>query len=639
MRAFFSCFVLLSACAAPISGVEVALPEAGEAVARATTSEGVRVLLNGRVRSSRDGAWMATSSAQLRRLWRRVGGEGSAPDVDFDTHIVLGAGFEDGPCQGEISAVEIDAQGTLTMKVEPLADACIALAVRVGLLVVVPRAILPEQFVWGARRFSLPPYEGPPLAPTPRPTLESEALAEQRGIVELPASGTIALRSLDDGREVWVAHHANETIAVIGADWVPTSRTAMRQRVTWNERTRRFHTGHDSFGRSVTGDDALPLHAFRRTDATHIEIGELAALEPGPIVPREDAPALDGPNEPYGALESTALDALPEGRIVRVDAPLILGLEGPPRLCEPPTDRKLRAHFLGCDEGPTHGRAETRPGVTILAGPLVVRRRGDELDFVVGMGGGVSSGVREHRIQPPAPRGETRARGRIAIGRSVTGNTEGARDGFEGTCVAAGGAPDESWELRSSTARRVALVLESEYDGALAVVRGDGAVLDCNDDRHGHYRSSVVHVDLEPNVPVRVIVDGFGGASGAYRLSAVHEDPLPNDGVLTLDAPLEADTTNATDDQSSMCSAPGHDQAFRFEVTEAASYRFRIEADGWNPMVVVRADGADQAMGCRVGSGSVESDYTLEPGTYWVIVDAASPDAHGRYRLSATRTP
>lgn len=614
-------------------------PQPGPTETRATTADGVRVLLNGRVQSSQDGTWMATSAKQLRRLWRRLGGEGAPPEVDFDTHVVLGAGFEGGPCQGEISAVELDARGVLSLKVETLDDVCISLAVRVGLVVAVPRNVLPETFVWAprrsepwVRRFSLPPYDGPPIGPIPRPTLEREELAEHRGLIELPASNTLALRTLDDGRRVWVAHHANGAIAVVGADYVPSPRTAMRQRVSWVERTRRFSTGHDSMGRSVTGDASLPLYAFRRTSETQVEIGELAALPDGSIVPRADAPDLVGAAEPYAELQPVELDALPEGRVVRVDAPLVLGLEGPPRVCQPPSDRKLLGHFLGCSEGPTHGPSETRSGVTILGGPLVVRRRGDELDLVIGLGGGASSGVREHRIVSAAPRGETRARGRIAIGRSVSGNTEGAPNGYEPSCVAAGGAPDESWELRSSTARRVALVLESEYDGALAIVRGDGAALDCNDDRHGHYRSSVVHVDLEPNVPVRVIVDGFGGASGAYRLSAVHEDPLPNDGVLGLDSPLQGDTTNATDDQSSMCSAPGHDHEYRFEVTDAGTYRFRIEAEGWHPLIAVRADGAELPMGC----GGAEAEHSLEPGTYWVIVDAPSADGHGRYRLSAT---
>lgn len=629
--------VFLAACAAPISGVAVERPQPGPAESRATTADGVRVLLNGRVDGSSDGTWMATTDAQLRRLWRRVGGSGDAPDVDFDRHVVLGAGFEDGPCQGEISAVEVDASGTLTMKVEPLTDACIALAVRVGVLVVVPRSVLPESFVWAprgrdpwVRRFSLPPFEGSRTPPSTQPTLEGE-VAEGRGIVELPAPGRLALRTLDDGREVWVAHHVDGTIAVVAADWVPSPRTSMRQRVTWNERTRRFGTGHDSFGRSVTGDDALPVHAFRRADAG-IEIGELAELPEGPILPREDAPELEGPDSPYENATPVSLDALPEGRVVRVEAPLVLGLEGPPRVCTPPSDRKMLAHFLGCTEGPTHGRSETRPGVSILGGPLVVRRRGDELDLVIGMGGGSSSGVREHRILPAAPRGETRARGRIAIGRTVSGDTTGARDGFAPSCVGAPGGPDESWELRSSTARRVALVLESEFDGALAIVRGDGAVLDCNDDRHGHYRSSVVHVDLQPNVPVRVIVDGFGGASGAYTLSAVHEDPVPNDGVLTLDAPVDGDTTHATDDESTGCHAPGHDQAFRFEVSEAGEYVFRVEGEGWSPSLSVRSED-----GRTIGCGGGGTSSRLEPGTYVVVVDAASADAHGRYRLSVSR--
>ncbi|NIR36835.1 MAG: hypothetical protein GWO22_12855 [Actinobacteria bacterium] len=219
----------------------------------------------------------------------------------------------------------------------------------------------------------------------------------------------------------------------------------------------------------------------------------------------------------------------------------------------------------------------------------------------------------------------------------MRGDTTGGRDGFAPPCVAAPGAPDEAWVLSGNEAQRVTIELESEYDGALAVVDPAGAVLACNDDRHGHYFSSVVHVDLEPGVPLRVIVDGFGGKAGAYELTARVETPPPNGGVLPLGQTVSGDTRGATDDQSSMCTARGPDHALRFEVGEAGTYRFAIEAPEWSPMIAVRPDGSENVLGCRVGQGRVESEYTLQTGTYWVIVDGGARDSAGPYRLRAER--
>ncbi|MBO6939804.1 MAG: hypothetical protein JJ863_32835 [Deltaproteobacteria bacterium] len=639
--------VLLLGCARPSTGAPVrSVPERGAVHSRATTAEadGVRVLWNGRVGRASDGSWLASTPRELGGLWRRIGADGDPPPVDFSTHVVLGTGFEDGPCQSEIVAAQVDAHGTLTFERQALTEACIALAVRVGVAVAVPRRILPESFVWvprhsesdSTRRFERPP-PGPVLERSEGESLARSELDAAYGTVMLPTAGAIGLRSLDDGRQIWVAHHADGTVAVVLADQRRDS--GVSTPVRWDPQRGRFGTGHDSSGRSVSGGAPL-VTLTHQVMGDRIAIGPPGSLGPGAIQPRELAPTAETGAQPYDELPLTAIDALPEGRIVRVEAELVYGIDGPPRVCTPPEHPKLKRYWLGCAETDlayTGARAEERGGVTELHGPLAVRRSGEGIDLVVHLGGGMSGGVREHRIQPPAPRGGSRVRGAIAIGDEVTGDTRGAANGFDGTCVAAGGAPDEVWTLRADRPREVAFVLESEYDGALAVIGDDGEVRACNDDRHGHYYSSIVHVSLEAGETVRVVVDGFGGAAGAYRLHALSPTPPPNRGVLPLEQTVIGDTRGATDDQSSMCSAPGPDHALRFEVAEAGTYHVTIDAPGWAPLIALRDDGAEQVRSCRVGQDGVDDEYRLEPGTYWVIVDGTRDDAAGEYRIRAER--
>jgi hypothetical protein len=628
---------LVGGCARPTTGTPVRhVPERGAIHGRATTAEpgGVRVLLNGRVRDSVDGAWLAGSRRELKGLWRRVGGEGEPPAVDFATHVVLGTGFGDGPCRPEVVAIAVDEHDTVRMETQSQGGVCIALLVRVGLAVAVPRRILPEELVWvrgsTGHRFTLPP-PGAPLETPAESSLERESIDDPRGRVALPPIGRITLGSLDDGRQVWVARHQSGEVSVVLADLLPDRRRAIGQRVQWEPRRGRFSTGHDSRGRAVDGGEPLPVFRYA-IDGDEIVIGAPVRIGPGPILPVDLAPDLRGSAHPYDELETVTLDALPEGRIVRVGADLVYGVDGPPRLCTPPEHPKLQRHWLGCDQSAlpyAAGRAEERPGVTRLIGPLVVRRRGAVVDLVIGLGGGYSGGVREHRIEPPAPSGRTRARGRLTLGQTVHGDTSDAQNGFEPPCVAAPGAPDEGWTLTVDEGQRVAFELESEYDGALAVVDADGELLACNDDRHGHYFSSIAHADLEPGVPVRVIVDGFGGKAGAYELTARVATPPPNGGVLPLGQTVRGDTRGATDDQSSMCAADGPDHALRFEVTDAGRYRFVVDAPEWSPLLAIRPDGRDNVLACGVGQGQVEDEHVLEPGTYWVIVDGVERESLG----------
>ncbi|AKF09616.1 hypothetical protein [Sandaracinus amylolyticus] len=649
----------LAGCGGPIAGARQTLPLPAHftAVARATTDDpdGLRVLWNGGADTSEHGAWIATTHAELEALWERVGAAGPVPEVDLRTHVVIGEAFMNGACMDEIVAVERDAEGRVLLRTEPLVEMCIALAVQDARVVAVPRSVLGERITWfsvddddgGAYAFRIPP-PSPDASGTVSPgapSTERDAIASALGTIALPARGTLALRALDDGREVWVAHLPDGRVHVVAADAVSTN-DWLRHPVRWDAARGRFATEHDVTGRSVHGGVPLETHAFARVGEDRIAVGEVVSIAPrGTVEPRAAAPAIEGDAMPYASLpviDQQTLEAVPEGFVARVGADLVTGLDGPPRLCMLPEDPKLRAHFEGCDDTSLALRdapAEARRGISVVHGPLLVRRRGDTLDLAIADGAGESGWVVEHRIAEPAPAGPTRARGALALDVEASGDTRGAPDGFAIECVPAGGSPDESWSFVAPRDGSFAFELASDHDGAIAIVADDGSPLACNDDRHGHYRSSVAHATLAAGQQVRVIVDGFGGQAGAYRLRATETPALEREGVLALGVTVAGDTSRATDDLSAGCHAPAHDDAWRLEVSEPGRHRVRIEADGWHPLLAAYADGESIPATCGLGTGggSREETYDLAAGTWWIVVDGAREEDVGAYRLTVER--
>ncbi|MDC3954842.1 hypothetical protein [Polyangium jinanense] len=647
----------LAGCTGAVRGTPLSeVPKPAAVTARATTAEpdGLRVLVTARQkRIAEEGVWLAADEDELRSLWNTVGADGPPPRVDFDTHVVLGSSYLGGACEPEIDTVEVDAAGTLRLRTHLLSDWCIALAVYVAQAIAVPRRILPSRFVFVAPHSRTPyAFDLPAAAPKasaasrvvpPISSLERPSLSAPLGVVALPPHGHIALRTLDDGRAVWVVAHRSGAISVLSADEPAFSDSPwLRKKVEWLSRIGRFGSGHDAAGRSVHGASPLETRVFARQGDGRIAIGEPAPLAPGPIEPRAEAPTLKGSSDPYTDLPLLPLDAMPEGRMARVDSALVFGLSGPARLCNLPTVDKLLDHFPGC---PEHAPAvlgspsEPRRGVTFMVAPVIVRRRGGAVDLAI-LGSDGTGGLASRPLFPPAPRGDSRARGALTMGAPVRGTTSGAKDGVSPACVAVGGAPDETWTFTAPRAGLYALQLDSDYDGALAVYDADGALLACNDDRHSLVSSSLVHISLAQGARVKVVVDGFGGHAGAYTLRVQEEAPLAHGGVLVLGREVAGDTSKSTDDHAAYCASYGNDDEWLFDVTEDTTYVFRLETPGWTTVLSVLAEGASMPHLCtreRSPSSPLVTDAALAPGKYKIIVDGPNEKDAGPYRLRVER--
>jgi hypothetical protein len=109
----------------------------------------------------------------------------------------------------------------------------------------------------------------------------------------------------------------------------------------------------------------------------------------------------------------------------------------------------------------------------------------------------------------------------VTLGSPVaTGNTIGLSNDFRPTCIANSNAPEASYTWTAPfTGTFTFDTTGSSFDTVLDILSfNTSSSLGCNDDSNNTLQSSV-SVSLTAGQSVRVIIDGYGGSSGAFRLS------------------------------------------------------------------------------------------------------------------------
>jgi hypothetical protein len=109
----------------------------------------------------------------------------------------------------------------------------------------------------------------------------------------------------------------------------------------------------------------------------------------------------------------------------------------------------------------------------------------------------------------------------VALGNPVvTGSTGGLSNDYQPTCVSNSVAADASYTWTApSSGTFVFDTMGSGFDTVLQIRRyNDSAPLGCNDDSSGTLQSTV-SVPLSAGQTVLVIIDGYGSATGTYRLN------------------------------------------------------------------------------------------------------------------------
>jgi hypothetical protein len=165
-------------------------------------------------------------------------------------------------------------------------------------------------------------------------------------------------------------------------------------------------------------------------------------------------------------------------------------------------------------------------------------------------------GVASCAEPPPADLGEVEQLTLIGglgdvLGSSVaTGTTVGRSNDFAPACISNSNAPDASYSWTAPwTGSFVFTTSGSAFDTVLDVRSGSNTSvsLGCNDDSNGTLQSTVI-VSLAAGQAVRIVIDGFGGAKGTYRLGITSGTVIPPSGVdLWLRADLGVTNTGPLD--------------------------------------------------------------------------------------------
>lgn len=258
----------------------------------------------------------------------------------------------------------------------------------------------------------------------------------------------------------------------------------------------------------------------------------------------------------------------------------------------------------------------------------------------------------------------------IEVGAAFSGTTDGSRDDHAPRCAGPDPAPDAAHRLVVPAPGRYLVQVQASYDAVVAVYHED-AMVACNDDHEGAAQAQVV-VDLDPARTYLVVVDGWGGSHGEYRLIvAPRPPPLEADArnLLTgADAPpredeaaLEARCTSAealprglsmgvlipSDAHAVVgCGAGGRgpEAIYRVEVTQPVRLDIAVTSEVDAVVELRRGCSTDHEVLACVDDAP-DPHHTglsadLSPGEmYFLIIDSYAPDAGGPFELDATFTP
>jgi len=239
----------------------------------------------------------------------------------------------------------------------------------------------------------------------------------------------------------------------------------------------------------------------------------------------------------------------------------------------------------------------------------------------------------------------------IALGQVVSGSTRGASDDFAPSCGAPDGGGDRAHVFVPPRTRRYAVDVSAGYDSVVAVRDDAGEWIACNDDsdRASHSR---VEATLEAGRRYTIVVDGYRGRTGDYRLVV---EPIPDapesepaspaapadpEGVLAVGAPMRGDTAAGSDRYSPPCGArPGTpDAVWRFTPPASGPYQLDVIARFDSLLAIYGPDGGEP-LGCNDDFGSARRSrlvVSLEEGVEYAVVIDGYNGATGRYLLRAS---
>jgi hypothetical protein len=269
---------------------------------------------------------------------------------------------------------------------------------------------------------------------------------------------------------------------------------------------------------------------------------------------------------------------------------------------------------------------------------------------------GYGTGAGEYEVgltsSPIRPVGELcRSASPITAGQPVAGTTTGETSSFEGGC--AGRGADRVYALDVAQPSRARIRMQSTHDGVVYVrsaCADPSTEIACNDD-YRDTRHSLVTTTLQPG-RYYVFADGYaavgeGAASGDYTLD-VELAPSAGGGAAgdtcasaipyQAGQPLAPDTIRFTDDGAGSCGGQGSpDVTYRLDLRSRTRVRASFGADSeFAPVVYLQSTCGDarSELACVSAASGGALDQTLQPGTYFLVVDGADANAFGAAAVS-----
>ena len=269
---------------------------------------------------------------------------------------------------------------------------------------------------------------------------------------------------------------------------------------------------------------------------------------------------------------------------------------------------------------------------------------------------GFGTGAGEYEVSftstpllPPAAL--CRAATPLVPGQPVSGSTDGETSSFEGSC--AGRGSDRVYTLDVAQPSRARFRMQSSHDGVVYVrssCADPSTELACNDDFQDT-RHSLTTATLAPG-QYYVFADGYAGigeggtASGDYTLD-VELAPTTGGGAGDTCAtaipfvpgqPISADTMRFSDDAAGSCGGQGSpDVTYRLDIRSRTRVRASFGQDSEHPPVMYLQSTCGDArseVACLSAMSGGSLDQTLNPGTYYLVVDGTDANTFGVANVS-----
>lgn len=239
-------------------------------------------------------------------------------------------------------------------------------------------------------------------------------------------------------------------------------------------------------------------------------------------------------------------------------------------------------------------------------------------------------------LDTPPPAGNA-----LAVGQERPGDTRNQTDHRTPPCGSTPGSPDEVWTFTPPEDGSYQIDTTSDYDGTLAVYApGQSEPIACNDDE-GSTRASRVNVQLSAGTAYEVVVDGYHGSVGSYRIGVTQTGSGTASQVLTAGTPVRGDTRGQSDTRTPGCGsrAGSPDQTWTFTATQSGPLQLHVDAE-YDSVLAVYEQGGSNPIQCNDDfQGTRMSRLTVpvvQGHTYEVVVDGYG-GASGAYMLRATQ--